>query len=140
MKEDSSVEVRTYPAEKAWAMLLEEFEKGLPGSVPDLSVTHIREVHEGFGGHAGSGEDQGSHRGRNCKSWELCGKLARREGSRRSRYVKRNPLIFSFFDHYFLQKPCSHKTGGDARTTHSSAKSLEAKIYCGIFVRGKICI
>lgn len=49
MKEDSSVEQRTYPAEKAWAMFLEEFIKGLPGSVQDLSVAHIKEVQESFG-------------------------------------------------------------------------------------------
>ncbi|HMF33356.1 MAG TPA: hypothetical protein VKK79_18160 [Candidatus Lokiarchaeia archaeon] len=49
MKEDSEVEKRTFPAEKAWAMFLEEFEKGLPGCVDDLSVAHIREVREGFG-------------------------------------------------------------------------------------------
>jgi hypothetical protein len=49
MKEDAEVEKRTFPAEKAWAMFLEEFEKGLPGVVEDLSVAHIREVIEGIG-------------------------------------------------------------------------------------------
>jgi len=48
LKEDSSVEKRVYKAEKAWAMLLEEFEKGLAGSVEDLMVGHIKEVREKF--------------------------------------------------------------------------------------------
>ena len=46
LKEDSSVEKRVFKAEKAWAMFLEEFEKGLAGSVEDLMVGHIKEVRE----------------------------------------------------------------------------------------------
>ncbi len=46
LKEDSSVEKRVFKAEKAWAMFLEEFEKGLAGFVEDLMVGHIKEVRE----------------------------------------------------------------------------------------------
>lgn len=46
LKEDSSIEKRVFKAEKAWAMFLEEFEKGLAGSVEDLMVGHIKEVRE----------------------------------------------------------------------------------------------
>ncbi len=46
LKEDSTVEKRVFKAEKAWAMFLEEFEKGLAGSVEDLMVGHIKEVRE----------------------------------------------------------------------------------------------
>ena len=46
LKEDSSIEKRVFKAEKAWAMFLEEFEKGLAGFVEDLMVGHIKEVRD----------------------------------------------------------------------------------------------
>ncbi|MHA1734227.1 MAG: hypothetical protein ACTSU5_20000 [Promethearchaeota archaeon] len=55
MKEDDSVEESEMDSDRAFLMLMEEVEKGLPGYVEDFKVLYIKEFREGL---SGSSEDK----------------------------------------------------------------------------------